>query len=179
MSNIRLRTKFLLSLLAISAGLTVATLVIVSYSVRKRVRENIREEVGNSVANYQSFQAQQEQSLTRAAALLANLPNVRALMSTEDSATIEDASADVWKLSGSDLLLLANRSGNVVALRTGSGGFDPGTAQVLLHQSLERGESSGWWFGGGHLYEVRLQPIFFWTAFPEYGAGFAGARPRN
>ncbi len=161
MSNIRLRTKFLLSLLVISAGLTAATLLIVSYSVHKRVRENIREEVRSSVANYQSFQAQQEESLTRAAALLANLPDVRALMSTEDSTTIEDASTDVWKLSGSDLLVLANRSGNVVALRTSSGGFDPGTAQGLLRQSLERGESRGWWFGGGHLYEVWLQPIYF------------------
>ncbi len=161
MSNIRLRTKFLLSLLAITAGLTAATLLIVSYSVRKRVRENIREEVSNSVANYQSFQAQQEESLTRAAALLANLPNVRALMSTEDEATIDDASTDVWKLSGSDLLVLANRSGNVAAMRTGSGGFDAGTAQDLLHQSLERGESRTWWFGGGHLYEVWLQPIYF------------------
>src|SRR5580704_617224 len=59
LSKIRLRTKFLLSLLAISAGLTAATLVIVSYSVRKRVGENIREDVRNSVTNYQSFQAQQ------------------------------------------------------------------------------------------------------------------------
>src|SRR5271165_4661935 len=79
MSNLRLRTKFLLSLLAISAGLTAATLLIVSYSVRKRVRENIREDVRNSAANYQSFQQQQEKSLARSAALLANLPNVRAL----------------------------------------------------------------------------------------------------
>ena len=88
MGKIRLRTKFLLSLLAISAGLTAATLLIVSYSVRKRVRENIREDVRNSVANYQSFQAQHEDALTRSAALLANLPNVRALMTTEDAATI-------------------------------------------------------------------------------------------
>ena len=79
-----MRIKFLLSLLAISAGLTFATLLIVSYSVRKRVRENIREELRNSVNNYQSFQAQQEESLTRSAVLLANLPNVRALMTTED-----------------------------------------------------------------------------------------------
>jgi hypothetical protein len=140
-SNIRLRTKFLFSLLAISAGLTAATLLIVSYSVRKRVRENIREDVRNSVANYQSFQAQQEEALTRSAALLANLPNVRALMTTEDAATIEDASADVWKLSGSDLLVLANRSGNVVALRASASGLDSGTAQGLLRQSLDRSES--------------------------------------
>jgi signal transduction histidine kinase len=160
-SNIRLRTKFLFSLLAISAGLTAATLLIVSYSVRKRVRENIREEVRNSVITYQSFQLQQEDSLTRSAALLANLPNVRALMTTEDAATIEDASADVWKLSGSDLLVLANRTGNVVALRANSSGLDPATAQGLLRQSLDRNESKGWWFGGGHLYEVCIQPIYF------------------
>jgi signal transduction histidine kinase len=159
--NIRLRTKFLLSLLAISAGLTAATLLIVSYSVRKRVRENIGEDVRNSVTNYQSFQAQQEEALTRSAALLANLPNVRALMTTEDAATIEDASTDVWKLSGSDLLVLANRTGSIVALRASASGLDSSTAQGLLRQSLDRSESKGWWFGGGHLYEVRIQPIYF------------------
>ena len=151
MSNIRLRTKFLLSLLAISAGLTAATLLIVSYSVRKRVRENIREDVRNSVINYRSFQAQQEEALTRSATLLANLPNVRALMTTEDEATIEDASTDVWKLSGSDMLVLANRKGRVVAVRASASGLDFDTAQGLLRQSLDRGKSKGWWFGGGHL----------------------------
>ena len=160
-SNFRLRTKFLLSLLAITAGLTAATLLIVSYSVRKRVRENIREDVRNSVSNYQSFQAQQEDSLTRSAALLANLPNVRALMTTEDAATIEDASADVWKLSGSDLLVLANRAGSVAAVRAGAANLNPVMVQGLLRQSLDRSESKGWWFGGGHLYEVRIQPIYF------------------
>ena len=164
MSNIRLRTKFLLSLLAISAGLTAATLLIVSYSVRKRVRENLGEDVRNSVASYQSFQAQHEESLTRSAALLANLPNVRALMTTQDEATIEDASADVWKLSGSDLLVLADRSGNVVALRASASGLDSGTAQGLLRLSLERSESKDWWFGGGHLYEMWIQPIYFGAA---------------
>ena len=147
--------------MAISAGLTAATLLIVSYSVRKRVRENIGEDVRNSVTNYQSFQAQQEEALTRSAALLANLPNVRALMTTEDAATIEDASADVWKLSGSDLLVLANRTGGVVALRASAPGLDSRTAQELLRQSLDRNDSKDWWFGGGHLYEVWIQPIYF------------------
>lgn len=164
MSNISLRMKFLLSLLAISAGLTAATLLIVSYSVRKRVRENIHEDVRNSVANYRSFQEQQEESLARSAVLLANLPNVRALMTTEDEATIEDASADVWKLSGSDLVAMANRTGKVVALRASVSGLDSGMAQRLLRQSLDRGESKGWWFGGGHLYEVWIQPIYFGAA---------------
>jgi signal transduction histidine kinase/ActR/RegA family two-component response regulator len=161
LSKIRLRTKFLLSLLAISTGLTAATLLIVSYSVQNRVRESIREELRNSVETYKSFEKQRDETLTRSAELIANLPNVRALMTTEDAATIQDASADIYRLSGSDLLVLANRTGTVAGLRTSTSGLDRGTAQELLRGSLERGESSDWWFGGGHLYEVWIQPIYF------------------
>ena len=161
MSKFRLRTKFLLSLLAISAGLTAATLLIVSYNVRKRVRESIREDLRNSVNTYQSFAIQREEALTRSAILLANLPNVRALMTTDDNATIQDASADIWKLSGSDLLVLANRSGKVAALRTNRPGLESNMAQELLKRSVDRGESRDWWFGGGRLYEVWIQPIYF------------------
>src|ERR1700686_4334198 len=123
-SKIRLRTKFLLSLLAISAGLTAATLFVVSYSVQNRVRESIREELRNSVDTYRSFEKQREDALTKSAELIANLPNVRALMTTEDPLTIQDASADIYRLSGSDLLVLANRAGRVSGLRTGASDLD-------------------------------------------------------
>ena len=161
MRKIRLRTKFLLSLLAISAGLTTATLLVVRYSVEKRVRESIREDLRNSVNTYQSFERQREATLTRSAELLANLPNVRALMTTQDAATIQDGSADIWRLSGSDLLVLAGREGNVLGLRTSSADLSIGTAGQLMGRSLERAEPQDWWFGGGHLYEVWIQPIYF------------------
>jgi signal transduction histidine kinase len=161
LSKIRLRTKFLLSLLAISAGLTAATLLIVSYSVRTWVRENIRGELRNSVETYRSFEKQRVDTLTRSAELIANLPNVRALMTTEDAATIQDASTAIYGLSGSDLLVLANRAGTVHGLKTRTPGLDRGAAQDLLRTSLDRGESRDWWYGGGHLYEVWIQPIYF------------------
>ncbi len=161
MRKIRLRTKFLLSLLGISAGLTAATLLIVSYSVKNRVRENLREDLQNSVSTYTSFERQRDENLARSAVLLANLPNVRALMTTEDQATIQDASAGVWKLSGRDLLVLGDRSGALAAVRTGDNGLDRDQAQQLLRASLDSGGSSSWWFGGGHLYKVWIQPIYF------------------
>ncbi|MGA8553226.1 MAG: ATP-binding protein [Candidatus Acidiferrales bacterium] len=164
MGKVRLRTKFLLSLLAISAGLTAATLLIVSYSVRKQVRQSIREELSNSVKIYQSSQKQREEALTRSGTLIANLPSVRALMTTDDDATIQDASADVWRLGGNDLLVLANRMGNVKALRTSSAGLTREAAQDILRRSLDREESRDWWFGGGHLYEVWIQPIVLGSA---------------
>ncbi len=161
MNKFRLRTKFLLSLVAISTCLTAAALVVVSYGVRGRVRESIREQLRDSLNTYQSFESQREEALTRSAALLANLPNVRALMTTEDAATIQDASGDLWKLSGSDLLVLANRTGAVAAVRTAGAALDSATVQDLLRRSLDRQESHDWWYGGGRLYEVWLQPIYF------------------
>jgi len=162
--TVRLRTKFLLSLLAISAGLTAATLWVVSYNVEKRVRESFREELHNSAKTYATFEQQRETALVRSAQMLANLPNVRALMTTEDVATIQEESASIWELSGGDLLVLANRSGKIVGLQTRAKDFSPAQAQESLRNSMQRGESRNWWFGGGHLYEVWLQPIYFGAA---------------
>ncbi len=114
--KMRLRTKFLLSLLAISAGLTSATLFIVRYSVQNQVRDSLQVDLQNSVKTYQSFDLQRNDALTHSAALLANLPNVRALMTTRDAATIQDATADVWRQSGDDLLAFASGSGDVLGI---------------------------------------------------------------
>jgi signal transduction histidine kinase len=170
--KIRLRTKFLLSLLAISAGLTSATLFIVGYRVQKRVREGIRRDLHNSVSIYQSFDRQRQETLSRSAQLLANLPNVRALMTTRDARTIQDASADVWRLSGSDLLIMADRSGSVLALRTGAADFGRDTAQAWMQRALEKGESRDWWFCDGHLFAVWVQPIYFGTSREGATLGF-------
>jgi signal transduction histidine kinase/CheY-like chemotaxis protein len=161
MRKIRLRTKFLISLLAISAGLTAATLFIVSYNVEKRIRDDIRVDLENSVNNYRRFERQRRDALARSAQLLASLPNIRALMTTHDSATIQDGSAEVWRMSGADLLLMADRDGNVAALRTRTAGLSQNDAQALLRKSLDSGEDRGWWFGAGHLYETWVQPIYF------------------
>jgi signal transduction histidine kinase/ActR/RegA family two-component response regulator len=158
---VRLRTKFLLSLLAITAGLTAATLFVVSYTVQQKIRENLQLDLRGSVNTYRSFEQQRQATMTQASGLLANLPTVRALMTTRDPATIQDASADVWRLSGNDLLAMADRSGNLVALKTNATSFARSTAQALLRHSLDKGDSRDWWFGGGHLFEVWIQPIYF------------------
>jgi signal transduction histidine kinase/CheY-like chemotaxis protein len=172
MRKVRLRTKFLLSLLAISAGLTTATLLIVSYSIDKRVREDIRIDLANSVNTYRRFERQRRDSLARSAELLASLPNVRALMTTRDASTIQDGSADVWHLSGSDLLVMADRTGNIVALQTNAKGFARDAAQALTRRSLENGDARDWWFGGGHLFEVWVQSIYFGSPADSATLGF-------
>ena len=157
----RLRTRFLLSMLLITAGLTAMSLLVVRHSVQRHVREGIVQDLRNSVTTFQNFQHDREIMLTRSAELVADLPITRAIMTAHDPATIQDASTDVWQLTGSDLLVLANRNGSVVALHTKSPGFTREAAQQYFQQSLNDEDSSHWWFGDHHLYQTFVQPVYF------------------
>jgi len=161
MGGLRLRTKFLLSMVAVTAALTFTTLLVVRHTVRQEVRLEIQRDLQNSVSAFRNFQKQREVTLERSAALLADLPNVRALMTTHDAATIQDASYDIQRLSGSDLLVLADRTGIVAAVRSTRTGFQKPMAQELLQKSIAAGEARGFWYGGDHLYEILIQPIDF------------------
>jgi signal transduction histidine kinase len=162
MVRVRLRTKFLLSMVLISAGLTSLSLLLFRQSVQSRIKEEIFADLRNSVATFQSFQHEKEATLNHAADLLADLPILRSIMTTNDELTIQDASAPSWRLAGSDLFVLADRSGKVVALHTRTPGFTREMAQQSFTASLE--QQDRWWFGGQHLYEVFLKPIYFGPA---------------
>jgi signal transduction histidine kinase len=176
MGGIRLRTKFLLSMVVVSAALTFTTLLVVRHTVQQEVRLGIQRDLQNSVSAFHNFQKQREVTLERSAALLADLPNVRALMTTHDAATIQDASRDLWQLAGSDLLLLADASGKVMALqatpqeitiREGQDFFPNFLPNVASHD-----ETRHWWYVEGHLYEVFLQDIYFGPASGHHVLGY-------
>ena len=159
-------------MLLISAGLTSTSLLVVRRSVQGQVRNEIFADLRNSADTFQNFQREREATLARSADLLADLPNLRALMTTQDAATIQDASADLWRLAGSDLFVLADRPGDVVALHTVTPGFTRDLAQQFLQNSLDASRSGQWWFGGHHLYEVFLKPIYFGPASANRRLGF-------
>src|SRR6266852_1066557 len=161
MLKLRMRTKFLLSMLLISAGLTCTSLLLVRHSVQKQVRREIFADLRNSVSTFQNFQRERELTLTHSAELLADLPNLRALMTTQHEATIQDASSGLWRLAGSDLFVLADRTGRVVALHTSSPGLTREMAQESFLNTLNQEGPEHWWFGAHHLYEVFLKPIYF------------------
>ncbi len=159
--SLRLRTRFLLSMLVITAGLTTTSLLLVQHMLKQRVRQNIAEGLHNSVQTFQNFQQERESLLTRLADLLADMPITRALMTTHDPATIQDASQDLWQVAKSDLLVLADRRGVVVALHTKASGFTLETAQACFTKTLQDEDANRWWYGGHHLYQTFVQPIYF------------------
>src|SRR5438874_1968027 len=172
MSRLRLQTKFLLSMLLISAGLTCTSLLLVRRSVHKQVKKEIFADLQNSVSTFQNFQRERELSLSRSAELLADLPTLRALMTTQHAVTIQDASAEQWRLAGSDIFVLADRAGRVAALHTTSQGFTREMAQASLNTSFSQAATSHWWYGAQHLYEVCLKPIYFGPATENRLLGF-------
>ena len=170
MVRVRLRTKFLLSMVLVSAGLTSISLLLVRHTIQSKVVNEIYSDLQNSVTNFQSFQHEQEITLSRFADLLADLSNTRALMTTHDETTIQDGSEAIWRLAGSDLFVLADPTGKIVALHTNGQGFTRPMAQSSLSALLQRRER--WWFGANHLYEVFLKPVYFGPAADNRLLGF-------
>src|SRR5215469_5861856 len=107
MVRARLRTKFLLSMILISAGLTSISLLLVRESVQSQITKEIFSDLRNSVSTFQNFQREKEVTLSHSADLVAYLPITRNLMLAPDAATIQDGSIPIWHLAGSDLLVLA------------------------------------------------------------------------
>src|SRR4051794_15774174 len=108
MVRFRLRTKFLLSMVLISAGLTSFSLLLVRQNLQTQIKKQIFTDLQNSVGNFESFQREKEVTLSHYADLLSDLPSLRALMTTHDEPTIQDSSAPWAKLAGSDLFVLAD-----------------------------------------------------------------------
>src|SRR5215475_4127616 len=158
---VRLRTKFFCALLAISAGLTGGTLLIVRNAVQSRMRESIREDLQSSVKTFDLLKMQRQETLRRSSEFIAALPTVRAVMTTRDIPTIQDAARGLVKQSGTQVFILADRTGGISAIQTKDSNLDANRAQALLEETFKKGDSHDWWVIGARLYEVQLQPIEF------------------
>jgi signal transduction histidine kinase/ActR/RegA family two-component response regulator len=155
-ANLRLRTKFLLSLVSITACLTCATLLVVRQSAQMRVQREIQQEALNAVLTFQVVQHEHQVALSRKADLLASL----AFMRNGDATTIQDVSEDPWQSDDCDLFVLADPGGKIVALHSTIPEFPVAAAEVMLGRSLKDGETSSWWYSGKRLYQVVLQPFY-------------------
>ncbi|HXW99785.1 MAG TPA: HAMP domain-containing sensor histidine kinase [Candidatus Acidoferrales bacterium] len=160
--RLRLRTRFLLSMVLVTVGLTTTSLLLVWRSIESNVRQSIAVNLRSSVSAFRDFQHERETLLTSYVALLADLPLTRAIMTGADAPTIQDAAPQIWRdvRSNSDLFALVDRNGKVVALHTKTPGFTQEDAERYFQQALEEDEGSHWWFGAHHLYQAFVEPIY-------------------
>jgi signal transduction histidine kinase/ActR/RegA family two-component response regulator len=155
----RLQTKFLLSLTLLIAALTFATLAVVRHAAEEQVRTAVEQDARNSVLTFQNLRAERQIQLERSAELLATRPELKAMMADEQVSGIQDASEQMWRSGGTELFALASWTGKIVALHTLVPGFPREAAEAALAHSSGSNGIGGWWFGGGHLYQVAVRPI--------------------
>jgi signal transduction histidine kinase len=167
---VSLRTKYLIAVLLVSAGLTTGSLIAARRVITRQIHQQIMQDLRNSVATFENVQHEREADLTRSARLIADLPIVRALMTTEHAATIQDGSKEIWRSSGASVLVFANPNGKVLALQSESLHNDD-CVQNAFARSLTDPSSTHWWFCGGHLLEIATQPIYVGAAAQAHVVG--------
>jgi signal transduction histidine kinase len=159
MARLRLQTQLLISTLLIISTLTGSILLVIRQTIRAQIAGQVRDSTAASVQGFDVVQRQFQVQLSRTAALLAEIPTMKALMTTTDAPTIQDASIPFWQLSGSDLFLLADPAGRVMALHLKHEGLDKKYAEDNVAAALNKGQDSAWWYSGGRLYWVFLRSI--------------------
>src|SRR5579859_4397206 len=159
MTTFRLRSQLFIAALLIILGLTGSLLFFIRHTVDAEIQKQVKDGTDESVRAFESVQRQRELQLSRMGAMLADLPTMKALMSTQHAPTIQDGSESFWKLAQSDLLVLAKPNGNVVALHMTKPGWSAQTAERDLKRSIDAGEDASWWYDDGRLYWVFLHPI--------------------
>ena len=159
MARFQLRTQLLIAAIVIISAFTGAILVIVRYMVRSEIRQQAGQSVEASVRAFKNVQTQRDAELSRTASLLAELPPLMAVMTTQHAPTIQDASEPFWKLAGSDLFLLADPEGRVLGFHITKPGWTAEIAQRNLKALLNHGSETGWWFANGELYRIVIRPI--------------------
>ena len=159
MARLRLRTQLLIATLVIICALLGSLLLIVRHTVRSEIDEGVQESTNESLRAFESVRQERELQLSRTAAMLAELPPLKALMTTEHALTIQDASEPLWKLAGSQLFLLAGPDGHVLGFHGTSPRWKTEVAEENLARSMREGEDAAWWYGEGQLYRVFLRPI--------------------
>ncbi len=159
MARLRLRTQLVVATLLIISTLLGALLLIVRHTVRAEIAEGVRQSTEASLHAFENVQQERELQLSRTAALLAELPTLKAMMPLEHAPTIQDASEPFWKLAGSQLFVLAGPDGQVYGFHVSKPGWDAQLAEADLKKSIEHGEDAAWWYGNGQLYRVFLRTI--------------------
>jgi signal transduction histidine kinase len=159
MAHLRLRTQLLIATLLIICTLLGAVLLIVRHTVQAEIAAGVRQSTEASLHAFENVQQERELQLSRTAALLAELPTLKAMMPLRHAPTIQDASEPFWKLAGSQLFVLSDPDGEVFGFHVSKPGWDIALGESTLKKSLEHGDDAAWWYGNGQLYRVFLRPI--------------------
>jgi signal transduction histidine kinase len=166
----RMRTTLLLSLLAVSFGLTALSLIVIHTSLQGQIRQALTSDLNRSIATFQNLQAHRREMLRREATLLADLPYLKALMTVllrsgpGGEQTVRDGGVEFWKDSGAAFFALADPSGKVIARYEKGLAPEITKAPLDLPKGLFTSSIPHYVLSGNRLYEVISEPLYLGSA---------------
>ncbi|WP_150110537.1 ATP-binding protein [Granulicella mallensis] len=161
MKQWRMRTTLMVSLLAVSLGLTATCLLIIRVSVEQEIRRGLDSDLDHSLSTFRNTASQRNEMLTREAALLADLPYLKSTMSTQDARTIQDGSGEFWTTSGSDFFALASPAGKLFTHLNRGAALDDMLVESGVQSCMVDAEETCMVAFGQSLYELSIQPVYF------------------
>jgi signal transduction histidine kinase len=164
MKHWRMRTTLMVSLLAVSLGLTATCLLIIRVSVQQEIRKGLESDLTHSFSTFRNISRQRNEMLSREASLLADLPTLKSLMATQDPHTIQDGSPEFWTRSGSDFFALLSQNGKLFThLNRGPALTDAQVAPGLqaCMATAEEAEEPCMIAFGHSLYALSIQQLYF------------------
>ena len=160
MKHWRMRTTLMVSLLGASLGLTATCLLIIRVSVQQEIRKGLSSDLNHSLSTFHNISYQRNQMLSREAALLADLPSLKALMATQDAHTIQDGSQEFWTISGSDIFALASQTGKLFTYSNRGPALDDALVTRGLRACMVDADDPCLISFGSSLYVLSIQPLY-------------------
>jgi signal transduction histidine kinase len=156
--------------MSISFGLTALTLIVIHHSLQRQIEQGLRADLDHSIAVFRNLQSHRREMLRREAALLADLPSLKALMTVlmhsapDNVRTVRDEGVEFWRVSGAALFALADANGQVVARYEEGVPVDASQTPSPLPEQLFTASGPAYVLDHGRLYEVVAAPLYFGSA---------------
>jgi len=157
--GIRTRVLLILAMAVITTGTTLVSLLVIRRPLRSLIVEDVSSELLHSVATFENVRSQRMTALDRENALLADLPSLKALMTTSHQRTIADGAVEFWKVSGNDLFALADRNGEIMAAFVAGAEADSSFRANL--RTFLAGQQGAYFVRGASLFGCSVQPLYF------------------
>lgn len=157
--GVRTRALLIAAMAVVIATATMASLLLVRHRLLGQVTQGLSANLVRSVNIFQDLQSLRLQALDRENALMADLPTLKALMTTNDARTIENEAVDFRNVSGSDLFALADTEGHVVAAFASSSTPDDRLAADL--QGVLDSPGRMYLVSGNRLFAYSVRPLYF------------------
>ncbi|MBS1800426.1 MAG: HAMP domain-containing histidine kinase [Acidobacteria bacterium] len=161
LDRLRMRTRLLVPLLFIFFGWTLLSFLILRVIVEQQTRSDLSSDLAHSITTYQNLQHYHREMMHRESVLMADLPTIKALMTSEDKKTIEDAGTEFWRTSDSDLFALFTPDFKLAAGYRRDSVLHASEFENSIQPHLRAAEDSFYLVLDGSLYEVAAQPIIF------------------